>query len=117
MIGRAAGPTSPIRVDVGHHVVAELLLVLRRGGEVDVVDMRPQLVNLLLRDVEAQFPLGFSEHHPEFSPGGMLHLRRPQRGHLARGVSANERVIVNVVRQSMRLRCYFRRIVNPACSK
>ena len=47
MIGRAVGAMVAVGVDVGHHVVPQLAFVLLGRGEVDVVDVRPQLVDLL----------------------------------------------------------------------
>jgi len=59
-----------VRVHVGHHVVAELLLVVLGLGEVDVVQVLSHLLDLLGRDVEPQFPLGLRQRQPKPPPGG-----------------------------------------------
>ena len=47
MIGAGGGALVAVGVDVGHHVVPQLALVLFGGVEVDVVDVGPQFGDLL----------------------------------------------------------------------
>ena len=48
MIARAVGARVAVGVHVGHHVVPQLALVLGGRVEVDVVDVGPQLGDLLV---------------------------------------------------------------------
>jgi hypothetical protein len=50
----------PVRVDVGHHVVAQLAFVLFGGCEVDGVNMLAKLCDLLLGDWQPQFRFSLS---------------------------------------------------------
>ena len=72
--GGGQGRSHPEGVDMRHHVVADLALLLRREGEVDVSEVVPHLPQLLLRDVEAQLLLRLGQPEPELAPGGELLL-------------------------------------------
>jgi hypothetical protein len=69
------GATSPKRVDVCHYVMTELPFIDRGLVEIDVVQMGGHLVDLFLRDFQAQILLGFGPLQPESSPGAELLLR------------------------------------------
>ena len=56
-------------MDVGHHVVPEPALVGARRLEVDVVDLRAQLGDLRLGDLQAELALRLGQRDPEPSPG------------------------------------------------
>ena len=64
MIGPRGGADVAIRVHVGHHVVPELAARRSGGGEIDVVDMRPQLGNLLASDRQPEFRFGLGQRTP-----------------------------------------------------
>ena len=49
------------------------------------------------RDRQAQLPLGLGQRDPQPPPGAELPLLAPQRGHLRRGIAADQRVVVAVV--------------------
>src|SRR5262249_35040978 len=91
--------------DVGHDVVPLLALVTVGRGEVYVLNVSAQLVDLLLADEgclavvagHSQFAFGLGEGDPEAAPGGKLAFRPPQLGHVATGVASDERVVVNGV--------------------
>ena len=51
-----------------------------------------------VRDRQAQLGLGLGQRDPQPPPGAELPLRAPQRGHLGRGVAADQRIVVVVVR-------------------
>ena len=91
------GQRSRIRVDVGHHVVPQLALVLGGPVEIDVVDGRFQLGDLGLGDRQAQFALGFGQGDPQLPPGGVDSPGRPEPAHRLRGIPGDERIVVNVV--------------------
>ena len=88
------GANVAVGVDVGHHVVPQFSLVLGRLGEIDIVDMRAQLVDLLFGDRQAQFRFGLGQRYPQAAPGAEFSLSSPQRGHFARSVAADERIVV-----------------------
>jgi hypothetical protein len=96
--GASRGADVTIGMDVGHHVVAQLALVRSRGFEVDIVGMRFQLGDLFLRDRQAEFVLALGERDPEATPEAELALVAEERGHFRRGVAADERVFVAIVR-------------------
>src|SRR5262249_37784405 len=96
--GRAA---VAVCVDVRHHVVPQLALVLRRPGEIDVVDGRAQLGDLFDRDVEPQLALGLGQRDPQLPPGGMNRLRRPETDQLFGRITAEKGVLVLVVAQKV----------------
>jgi len=79
---------------VGHHVVANSLLVGAGGGVVDVGEVLPQRLDLRLGDRQPQLPFGLGQRYPQLSPGGELVVRRKQVQHLAAGVAAAKRRLV-----------------------
>src|SRR5262249_55870825 len=92
-----------VGVDVGHDVVPQPALVHLGAGEVDVVDVGPQLGELPGGDAggdavvfgQAQLGLGLGEGDPEPAPGGELLLRAPERGHLGAGVAGDQGVVID----------------------
>ena len=78
-------------VDVGHHVVAELALVLVGAGEVDVVEVGAQLLELLGADARRLAVVGeqaescWASASPSQSRRQVPNLRRgPQRSAISR---------------------------------
>ena len=59
------GALIAIGVDVRHDVVTQLAFVFRRDGEIDLVDVRPQFLDLGFGDIEAEFVLRLSESDPD----------------------------------------------------
>ena len=88
------GALVAVGVDVGHHVVPQLSLVLGGRLEVDVVDVAAELLDLPGGDRQAQFRLGLGQRHPQPPPGAELPPRAPKRAHLRRSIAGNERVVV-----------------------
>ena len=82
------------RMHMSHHVMPEPLLVGPRRLEVDVVDLRPQLLDLPLLDRQPEFFLCLGEGDPEPPPGRELPLRRPQLRHCPAGIADHERVFI-----------------------
>jgi hypothetical protein len=63
-------------VDVGHHIVAEALLPVCGGVEVDCVELRFHLSQRVLADArQTQLALGAGELEPELAPQGEFVLR------------------------------------------
>ena len=67
--GHSLGALLSVGVNVGHHVVAELLFPLGGGVVIDVVQMGFQLGHLFGGDWEAQFHLSPGQGHPQAPPG------------------------------------------------
>ena len=65
---RSRGSLS-VGVDVGHHVVTDLLLLLGGSLEVDIRDMRPQCRHLFLGHRQAQRMLRGGKLRPKPPPG------------------------------------------------
>jgi hypothetical protein len=76
------------RVDVGHDVVPESTLVSRRNLEVGVIQVCAHLRDGLLRDIEPQLALCFSQREPESPPETYTVALTPEylhgRGRVAR---------------------------------
>ena len=76
---------------VGQHMRHDIVpdLPLAGGGEfvVDVVDMRPELLDLLLGNVDAELPLRLRERHPQPAPCGELEVRGEDMLHPLAGVA------------------------------
>ena len=68
MIGFGQRALLPVGQHPGHHVVAQLPLVALHRREVDVVLVRLQLGDLLLRDLQPQLPLRLGQGHPAAPP-------------------------------------------------
>jgi hypothetical protein len=88
-----------VGMHVGNHIVPEPLLIRGRGGEVDVIDMGPEFGDLRGGDFESQLALGFGQRDPQFPPGAVPDLRRPEPAHVARGVAGYQGVVVEIVGQ------------------
>ena len=84
--GHGLGALGAKGVDVGHDVVAQLLLLLGRQFIVNVGEMGLHLVNLLLGDGQAQLHLRPGQRHPQLAPGGKLLVRGKQVLHLIAGI-------------------------------
>ena len=105
-----------IRVDVGHHVVPQLALVLRGPVEIDLVDGGIQLGDLCLGDRQAEFVLGFGQCDPQLPPRGVDSLFRPQPAHRRRRVARNQRIVVNLMTRGALTRHWGTFVLNCAVS-
>ena len=76
----------------------DLALLLGRQTEVDVVDVPPHLLELLLRDLQPELPLRLGEPGPELAPRGELLLVGEVELHLLGGVAGVERGLVALCR-------------------
>ena len=85
------------QMDMRHHVMAKTPFILRRLGEINVVEMFPHVRYRGGGDIDAQFPFGLRKRQPEAAPESMPRLRRPERDHRRRGVALGERGLVSVV--------------------
>ena len=83
-------------VDMAHHVVAQFRFFGRGGFEIDVVQMRPHLIELFVGDGQAEFLFGFGQREPQPPPGGMFPLRRPVITHFLAGITASQRVLIHI---------------------
>ena len=88
------GALVAVGVNVGHHVMPQPALVPLGCLEVDVVQVGPELLDLLPGDGQAQFGLGLGQGDPQPPPGAELPLRTPQPAHLRRGIAGNQRIVV-----------------------
>ena len=73
--GACRGRDLAVAVNVRHHVVTQSALVLGDVGEIDVVAVLSQLIDLRAGDVQPKLVLGFRERDPEVSPGARLAQR------------------------------------------
>ena len=76
-------------VVVRHNVVSKLLLVFRRGVEIDVVNLRAEFVNLFLSDGQPQLHFRFRQSDPKAPPRAEFPLRGKQLAHGGRCVTGN----------------------------
>ena len=86
-----------VGMDVRHDVVAQNFFLRLGHLEVDVLDVRPQLLDLRLADVQSHLRLGLGERHPQAAPGLKLVLRREDAAHVLAGVAVYQRVHVTLV--------------------
>ncbi|CAN4040660.1 putative conserved protein YegL, contains vWA domain of TerY type, partial [Dysosmobacter welbionis] len=93
---RSGGGRLAVGVDVGHHVVTDLLLPRRSRLIVDVGDVGLQLRHLLRGDGQAQIVLCPGQGHPQTPPGLETRVRRKQTQHKIRGVSGRQRGFVTI---------------------
>ena len=82
-----------IVMDVRHDVVAQFLLELSHPVPVELVPMALEVVDLLLRDREAELVLGLRQADPEVAPGGVAHAGREEASHRRARVAFDEWVI------------------------
>src|SRR5262249_16792511 len=90
--GRWAG--FGIGVGVRRAVMLNPLLKVFGTREINVVDVRPKLIDLRWTDAwshsiscyQSQFALSFGERNPQTTPGTELALWSPQQGHRPPGV-------------------------------
>ncbi len=75
-----------VGVDVGHDVMAAAFLLRNGVFVVNVILVRPELVNLVLRNGEAQFHFALGKGNPEFSPSPELEVRGEDVLHFLAGV-------------------------------
>ena len=84
-------------VDMSHHVMAQLPLVLRCSGEVHVVNIGLHLVNLLLCDGKTQLHLRTGKGNPQPAPCGEFFYRGENILHLVAGIAAGKGTFIPVV--------------------
>jgi hypothetical protein len=102
-------------VHVGHHVVPEAPLVLRRRGEVGIVEVGAQLLHRPLGDGDAEGALLFHQREPEPAPEPDPVGLAPELLHGRRGVPGTERRLVPGVAHRRKTRSV--KMVCPARSK
>ena len=85
-----------VGVDMAHHVVADYALARFGDLIVDVVGMRLELVDLLLRDRQAELHLAFRQRDPQAAPRFELHIRREKVFHLLVGIAGGKWGFVGV---------------------
>ncbi len=73
--GPGLGAKLSKRMDVGHHIVAELGFIFRRLFKINVLKMGLHLGDLFVGNLQAQLLLRFRQRHPKPAPGGKLILR------------------------------------------
>ena len=81
-------------VDVRHHVVAQLLFLRGDHVVIDGADIGGQLLDLFLRDGQAEGMLGPREAHPEPAPRFIAHVRREQVQHIFRRIARGQRAFI-----------------------
>ena len=93
--GHGLGAELTKSMDVGHHIMSQLLLL--RFGElvVNVVNVCLHFRDLLVSNVEAQLLFSRSKGNPELSPGGKFHIRGPHIAHFLGGISLNHTLSSN----------------------
>ena len=101
--GHGLGAQLAIGVDVGHHVVAQLLLPLGGLGVVDVGEMGLQLIHLLLGHGQTQLHLCPGKSHPQPPPGGKFLVRGEQIQHLVAGIAGGKGALISIGRHSFDL--------------
>ena len=79
-----------VGIDVAHHVVAHEALTRFGDLIIDVVGMRLELVNLLLRDRQAQLHLALRQRDPQAAPCPELHIGREKIFHLLIGIAGGQ---------------------------
>ena len=94
--GHGTGALGAVGVDVGHHVMAELPLLLLGQVIVDVVLLPLQLVDLPLGDGQAQFLLRPGQGNPQPAPGGEFFIGRKNIQHLPAGVAGGQGAFIGV---------------------
>ncbi len=87
-----------VSVDMRHHIVPQPAFVRIGGGEIDVLDVLAQLVDLRRCNRQTQFRFRLGQPNPKLPPGAKFFVVAPQPTHLRRGVTANERVLIEFVR-------------------
>jgi hypothetical protein len=92
MMPLAEGRLKAERVDVGHHVVPYFALALLRFVVIDVLEVGPELGELLVADREPELLLRLGQREPEAPPRPELEVRRENGGHLAGGVTVGQRL-------------------------
>ena len=101
--GHGLGAQLAIGVDMGHHVVAQLLLPLGGLGIVDVGEMGLQFIHLLLGHGQTQLHLRPGQGHPQPPPGGELLVRGEQIQHLVAGIAGGKGALISIGRHSLDL--------------
>ena len=80
-----------------HHIVAHLVLALFGDLVVDVGDVRSELVDLLLRDRQAQLVLGAGKRHPQSAPRLEAHIGGKEVQHVFGRIAGRKRGLVNIL--------------------
>ena len=75
------GALHAVRIDMAHHIVTHLFFPRFRHIVIDVLCVRLQLVDLLLRDdrsavlAQSKLHLCLGKRDPQLSPGAEFHIR------------------------------------------
>ena len=91
------GALGPEHMAMAHDVMAEFGLFPGDGFKINIVEMGFHLVDLFLRDGQAEFLFGLREGDPQTAPGGMFALRGPVEAHFRSGVAVGQRTLIGVV--------------------
>ena len=86
-----------VGVHVRHHVMAHLVLALFRDVVVDIGDVRGKLIDLLLRNGQAQLMLGTRQRHPQPAPGLKAHIGGKEVQHIFGCIAGRKRGLVNIL--------------------
>ena len=86
-----------VGVHMRHHIVAHLVLALFGDLVVDVGDVRGELVDLLLRDGQAQLVLGAGKRHPQSAPRLEAHIGGKEVQHVFGRIAGRKRGLVNIL--------------------
>jgi hypothetical protein len=77
---------------VGHHIVAELALVLGHPRKVDGIASRAHGLDRFDRDRDSEIALDLGQGDPQVAPDERRVLRREDPRHLGRSVSVDQRI-------------------------
>src|SRR3972149_4000144 len=80
-------------LELGHQVMADLRLDLRRAADIDAGGVGADVVHLL-GGPQSRGRVSFGNGHPNTAPGAPLRVFRPQSPHLRRSVSIRERGLI-----------------------
>ena len=90
------GAALPIGVHMGHHIVAELLFILRRLVKINIINMGPHFVQLLIGDGQSQRLLAFGQGDPQLPPGFELKIRGVDILHFLAGIARIKGRIISI---------------------
>ena len=90
------GTLDPVCIHVAHHIMAHFLFTGLCHIIINIVRMGLQLLNLFVRNAQAQLLLSLSQGNPQASPGLKLHVRRKNILHLAAGIALGKRAYISV---------------------
>ena len=80
-----------VSVHMGHDVMAHFFFPRPRHVIINIRNVGLHLVDLLLRDRQAQLHLCLSQRDPQLPPGGKFHILRENILHLPTGIPLGKR--------------------------